>query len=117
MDDLEAKLDLLKKLNWSTASVSFFVVKRKLILREAKYEVLHVNVNKDLARRLRDNVANKIDRSNTALEYDFNTADLDDDLLGLPTEDTDMQRIIDTLQGETGPPTVDQYHNLLGSWM
>ena len=117
MDDLEAKLDLLKKLNWSTASVSFFVVKRKLILREAKYEVLHVNVNKDLARRLRDNVANKIDRSNTALEYDFNTADLDDDLLGLPTEDTDMQRIIDTLQGETGPPTVDQYQNLLGSWM
>ena len=117
MEDLKAKLDLLKNLNWNNASVSFYVVKRKLIQREAKYEVLHVNINNDLAKKLRGNVVDKIKRSNTALQYDFNTADLDEDFLGLPTEDTDMQSIIDELQGDTDPPTVDQYHNLLRSWM
>ena len=117
MDDLRAKLDALKNLDWNNASVSFFVVKRKLRERSAKYEVLHVNVDKDLAKRLRDIAVKKIRQSNTALEYDFNPPDLDDDLLSLPTEETDMQDIIDTLQGKKDPPTVERYENLLGTWM
>ena len=117
MDDLRAKLDDIKSLNWNNSVVSFFVVKRKLRQRNARYEVLQVNVNEDLAKKLRDIAVGKINRSNTALEYDFNTTDLDDDLLSLPTEDTDMQSIIDTLQGEEDPPTVEQYENLLESWM
>ena len=117
MDDLRAKLDAIKNSNWNNAAVSFFIVKRKLIQRNARYEILHVNVNEDLAKKLRDIAANKINRSNTALEYDFNTTDLDDNLLGLPAEDTDMQSIIDTLQGQKDPLTVGRYENLLGSWM
>ncbi len=117
VDDLKVKLDAIKNLNWNNASVSFFIVKRKLIQRSARYESLQVNVHKNLAKKLRDIVVNKIERSNTALEYDFITTDLDDNLLGLPTEDTDMQSIIDALQGEQDPPTVDQYQNLPDSWM
>ena len=117
MDDLRAKLDAIKNLNWNNASVSFFIVKRKLIQRSARYEVLQVNVNEALAKKLRDIVVGKINRSNTALEYDFNTTDLDNNLLSLPTEDTDMQSIIEALQGAEDPPTVERYENLLGSWM
>ena len=117
MDDLKIKLDAIKNLNWSNALVSFFIVKRKLVRRKAEYEIQHVKVNEDLAKKLRNNVSDKIRGSNTALEYDFNNADLDDDLLGLPTEDTDMKSIIDELQSKISPPTVDRYENLLGSWM
>ena len=52
-----------------------------------------------------------------AIEYDFNTVDLDDNLLGLPTTDTDLHAILQTLQGDEDPPTVDQYEALLGSWL
>ena len=117
MDDLRAKLDAIKNLNWNNASVSFFVVKRKLRQRSARYETLHVDIHESLAKKLRDIAVGKMNRSNTARPYDFNTTDLDDDLLSLPTEDTDMQGIIDTLQGEEDPPTVERYENLLESWM
>ncbi len=117
MNDLRAKLDEIKNLNWNNASVSFFIVKRKLRQRNAIYETLQVNIHEALAKKLRDIAVGKINRSNTALEYDFNTTDLDNDLLSLPTEDTDMQGIIDALQSQEYPPTVERYENLLGSWM
>ncbi len=117
MDDLRAKLDAIKNLNWNNASVSFFVVKRKLRQRSARYETLHVDIHESLAKNLRDIAVGKINRSNTARPYDFNTTDLDDDLLSLPAEDTDMQSIIDTLQGAEDPPAVERYENLLESWM
>lgn len=117
MDELKNTLDTIKTIDWDSASVSFFVVKRKLIQRSAKYDIFHVNVDEPLRKKLRGITSGKIKKSNVAIEYDFNTADLDDNLLGLPTADTDLQAILQTLQDDEDPPTVDQYEALLGSWL
>ena len=117
MNELKNKLNTVKTIDWDSASVSFYVVKRKLIQRIAKYDIFHVNVDKPLRRKLRGITSGIIKKSNVAIEYDFNTADLDDDLLGLPTTDTDLHAILQTLQGDEEPQTVDQYNALLGSWL
>nr|VFJ87414.1 MAG: protein of unknown function (DUF4868) [Candidatus Kentron sp. LFY] len=117
MDNLKATLDHIKTLDWNSALVSFFIVKRSLVEREAKYNVLHVNVNERLREKLRDIVAKKIEQSNNALEYDFNTADLDDNFLSIPVEETDLQRIIDNLEDSEELRPVEQYEELLKSWM
>nr|VFK37666.1 MAG: protein of unknown function (DUF4868) [Candidatus Kentron sp. TC] len=117
MDNLEGTLDRIKALDWNSALVSFFIVKRKLAERKAKYDVLHVHVDEKLREKLRDIVVRKIERSNNALEYDFNTVDLDDNLLSIPVEETDLQRIIDSLQGSEDPQSISQYEELFGSWM
>lgn len=117
MDELKNALNTIKTIDWDSASVSFFVVKRKLIQRSAKYDIFHVNVDEPLRKKLRGITSGKIKKSNVAIEYDFNTADLDDNLLGLPTADTDLQAILQTLQDGEDPPTVDQYEALLGSWL
>lgn len=117
MDELKNKLNRIKIIDWDSASVSFYVVKRKLIQRIAKYDIFHVNVDEPLRRKLRGITSGIIKKSNVAIEYDFNTADLDDNLLGLPTTDTDLHAILQTLQGDEEPQTVGQYNALLGSWL
>nr|VFK70695.1 MAG: protein of unknown function (DUF4868) [Candidatus Kentron sp. TUN] len=118
MDNLKTILDNIKTLDWRNALVSFFVVKRRLLAdRSAEYDVLHVEVDEKLRKKLRDIAAGKIKQSNTALEYDFNTADLDDNLLGIPTAETDLQGIINVLQNSEDPPKVGQYEELLGTSM
>lgn len=117
MDELKNTLNTIKTIDWDSASVSFFVVKRKLIQRSAKYDIFHVNVDEPLRKKLRGITSGKIKKSNVAIEYDFNTTDLDNNLLGLPTTDTDLHAILQTLQGDEDPPTVDQYEALLGSWL
>lgn len=117
MDELKNKLNRIKKIDWDSASVSFYVVKRKLIQRIAKYDIFHVNVDEPLRRKLRCITSGIIKKSNVVIEYDFNTADLDDNLLGLPTTDTDLHTILQTLQGDEEPETVGQYNALLGSWL
>lgn len=117
MNELKNKLNTIKTIDWDSASVSFYVVKRKLIQRIAKYDIFHVNVDKPLRRKLRGITSGIIKKSNVAIEYDFNTADLDDNLLGLPTTDTDLHAILQTLQGDEEPQTVGQYNALLGSWL
>nr|VFK24124.1 MAG: protein of unknown function (DUF4868) [Candidatus Kentron sp. MB]VFK30508.1 MAG: protein of unknown function (DUF4868) [Candidatus Kentron sp. MB]VFK75279.1 MAG: protein of unknown function (DUF4868) [Candidatus Kentron sp. MB] len=51
------------------------------------------------------------------MEYDFNTADLDDNLLGIPVAETDLQSIIDTLQDSEEPKTIGRYEELLKASM
>ena len=79
MNELKNKLNTVKTIDWDSASVSFYVVKRKLIQRSAKYDIFHVNVDEPLRKKLRGITSGKIKKSNVALEYDFNTADLDDE--------------------------------------
>lgn len=117
MDDINNILNKLKIIEWDSASVSFFVVKRKLIQRCAKYDVFHVNIDENLRKKLRGIATEKIKKSNVVIEYEFNTADLDDKLLSLPIADTDLQEILQNLLADEDPPTVGQYDALLGSWL
>ncbi len=117
MENLASVFNQVKNVSWSQATVSFYIAKRRLINREAKYDVLQVNVDSNLRRKLRNIICNKVASSNQALEYDFNTSDLDDNVLGITTQETDLQGIIDIITSEEPPRFADSYESLVGSWL
>lgn len=117
MEEKKKLLTKIKKLDWSRAKVSLYLVKRELVHREATYDVLQVNVDDKLRKRLRGIASGKIQQSNNALEYDFNTADLDDNLLGIATSETDFQSIIDVIVAEDEPDFADSIEQLIDSWL
>ncbi len=117
MEDLQNSFNEVKDINWNEAVVSFYVVKRRLANREAKYEILQVNVDENLCKKIRKVANDKVETSNKALEYDFNTSDLDDNVLGIATEETDLKELIDSITAEEIPETADSYETLIGSWI
>jgi len=117
MENLQENFNEVKDINWNEAVVSFYVVKRRLANREAKYEILQVNVDENLRKKLRKVANDKVEKSNQALEYDFNTSDLDDNVLGIATEETDLKKLIDSITAEEAPETADSYEALIGSWI
>jgi len=117
---MEQKKRLLKKiktLNWNQASVSLYLVKRELVHRKASYDVLQINVDTKLQKKLRGITSGRIQQSNAAVEYDFNTSDLDDNLLGIATSETDFQSIIDDIAADEEPDFADSIEQLIDSWL
>lgn len=117
MEDLQKRFKEVKDIDWNEAVVSFYVVKRRLSNRKAKYELLQVNVDENLRKKLRKVANDKVSKSNNALEYDFNTSDLDDNVLGIATGETDLEELIDGITAEETPKIADSYELLLGSWI
>jgi Kiwa protein KwaB-like len=114
---LKSTLKKAKQIHWQHATVSFYVIKRRLVHRNAHYDVQNVNVDKELAKKVRSIVKSKIDQSNAVRAYDFNTADLDDDFLGVKTSETDLQPVIDLINGQEEIPSAASYDDLIGSWL
>jgi hypothetical protein len=50
--------------------------------------------------------SDKVQKSNQALEYDFNTSDLDNNVLGIAIEETDLKELIDSITAEEAPEKV-----------
>ncbi|MBN2747480.1 MAG: DUF4868 domain-containing protein [Bacteroidales bacterium] len=117
MEELIEKFEQVKTVSWNEAIVSFYIVKRKLVNREAKYEILQVNIDENLRKKLRKVASDKVIASNQAIEYDFNTSDLDDNVLGIATDETDLQQLIESINDEESPETAATYEDLLGSWI
>lgn len=117
MDELKDKLAEIKSIDWEVASISFFIVKRKLIERRAQYHTFQVNIDESLREKLRGITSARIRKSDVVIEYDFNTADLDNSLLWLPTKDTDLDSILQDLQSAEDPPIIDKYEDLMNAWL
>jgi len=115
MDDINSKFNQLKDINWNKATVSFYVVKRRLVRRKANYAVFQVNVDETLRRKIRKVAYDSIKPLNQALEYDFNTSDLDNNVLGISTNETDLQQILDEITSEESPSFADSYTSLIGA--
>jgi hypothetical protein len=117
MENLQESFNEVKNISWNEAVVSFYVVSRRLENREAKYKILQVNIDENLRKKLR-NVANtRVQISNQALEYDFNTSDLDNNVLGIATEETDLKELINSITDEETPEMANSYESLIGSWI
>ncbi|MBS9783657.1 MAG: DUF4868 domain-containing protein [Pasteurella sp.] len=116
IDELQKHFNDVKSIDWSKALVSFYVVKRKLVNRKATYQILFVNTDEKLRKRMRKVSSQKIINSNQALEYDYHTIDLDDNLLGISTDETDLKEIIDNINAGNYTEVTD-VNDLLGSWM
>ena len=117
MKNLKETFSKVKEISWNKAVVSFYVVKRKLLNREARYELLQVNIDGKLKNKLRNVTTKKINSSNQALGYDFNTSDLDENVLGIETAETDLQKIIDIIEADESPKFAESFEQIIGSWL
>ena len=117
MDAANKLLKTIKSFNLASATASLYIIKRTLAHRTAKYEVFQVNADEKLRKKLRDISISTIQKSNIATEYDYNTADLDDNLLDIETAETDFQEIIDSISAEQEPMLANTIEQLLDSWM
>lgn len=117
MNTLKNKFKDLQKVDWSKATVSLFVAKRRLVNREAVYDLLEVTIDKPLGRKLRSISREKLSKSNDVRDYDFNTADLDNDVLGIETSETDLGALIDEIESATPIKKATDYASLVGSWI
>lgn len=117
MKNLKSNFDRLKKIRWNKAIISFYIVKRKLIKRNAHYELFQVNIDDSLKRKLRKVATDQVKSSNQALEYDFNTSDLDDNVLGISTDETDLKSIINVITGDEPITLANSYESIIGSWI
>jgi len=117
MDMLKICFIKLKALALQGAMVSFYVIKRKVVNRNASYMVFHVNVDEKLQNKLRDTAARKVCASNDVREYDFSTTDLDDDVLGIETSETDMQNIITSITNDNKTMQARKVEDLYDAWM
>lgn len=117
MSELKKILRTVKGIPWGRASVSFYVVKRVLVQRSAKYEVMQVNIDASMSKKLRNIITEKIQSSNDVFEYEFTSCDLDDNVLGIDTAETDYDCIIKALMEGQDPPFASSPDHLLGAWM
>lgn len=117
MNTLQNKFKELQKVDWSKATVSLYVVKRRLVNREAVYDLLEVTIDKPLGRKLRSISREKLAKGNDVRDYDYNTADLDNDVLGIETSETDLGALIDEIESATPIAKAKDYASLVGSWI
>ncbi|PKQ62524.1 hypothetical protein BZG02_12435 [Labilibaculum filiforme] len=117
VESIQESFETVKDIDWTQATVSLYIVKRKLRNRKATYTTSLVNIDPKLGYKLRNIANNKINSSNEALEYDFNTSDLDNNVLGIEAEETDLQQILNDMNAEEPLPTIGNMDDLLNSWV
>lgn len=117
VDTIQESFETVKNIDWTQATVSLYIVKRRLRKRTATYTTSLVNIQASLGYKLRNIANSKISSSNEAIEYDFNTADLDDNVLGLEAEETDLQQILNDINSTEPVPTISNMEDLLNSWV
>jgi hypothetical protein len=117
MENLKQLLDEIKKDEWANATVSLFVAKRQLRNKQAKYTVFQVNADDSLQLKLKNIATQRINKANTAAEYDFNTADLDSNMLGIDTSETDFQTILESITADVPPEFITEYKDLVDTWV
>lgn len=110
------ELNAIKSLSWSDATVSFYVVKRRLVQKRARYEIIAVNVHPSVQDKLRTTFVGRLNSRTGVMEYDFHTVDQDDNLLTIPTNATDFQQIIDAITAENAPPLVQAQDQIFDAW-
>ncbi len=116
MERLEEVTEQLNEKQWNQATVSLYIVKRRLVQRQAKYTIHHVNADDALRLKLRSVVVGKIKAADQVREYDYVTSDLDDDALALETNETDLHGIIQTLCGSDEIETITELSQLINTW-
>lgn len=115
-NEIKQAFEQVKEIEWKDATVSFYIVKRSLTNKKAKYTTLLVNSDRGVKFKLKSIACKKLENSNEAIDYDFNTSDLDNNVLGIKTEETDLKSIIDDINSSNFT-IADKLEALLPAWI
>lgn len=111
------KLKKLKALDLGHWAVTFWLVKRKVVLREAAYSVLRVDIDPKLQKRFRGYLRQQLQSRDFHLaEYEFSNADTDDVLLTIDADATDFAKVVNAIGAGFDNVLAREYSELLNSW-
>lgn len=114
---IAAAFKKLKSMDFAKWAVTFWLVKRRTVQREAIYSVLRVDIEARLQKRFRNYVAQQLQGRNFHLaEYDFSNADTDDVLLTLASDTTDFPKVEQAIEQGFDNERARNYSDLLKSW-
>jgi len=114
---LTKTLQHLKLLNLDKAHAALWIIKRTLKDGVASYRVASVKTETKLQRRLTGIVARAVRSANNVHEYEYFTADQDEDTaLGMNMADTDLQTIADQISAGSDAPQITEARDLFDSW-
>lgn len=107
----------VKTLDFKQWSISFWLVKRRMENRDARYSVLRVNTDKKLQNRLRGYLKQQLQSKYLHLtEYAENNADGDDVLFTIAEDKTDFSKVEEAISNGFNNKHATQYDELLNSW-
>jgi len=111
------KLESIRSIDFNKWFVTFWLVKRKMIQKDAKYFVLRVNINAKLERRFRGYLKNQLQNKEFHVAaYEFNNADGDDTLFAIEAGATNFVKIEAEIDKSFDNPYAKYYKELLNSW-
>jgi len=112
------KLTHLRQTDFKPWAMTLWLVKRRLDINKlAHYSVLRVDVDKKLQSKLKQAVTDRVQGADYKLEeYDFLTADQDNQLFTIESADTDFIKIQDEVNKGLANQKVEKYEDLLDSW-
>lgn len=115
-DDTSAPLAAVQHADWTGATASLWIVKRRLADRRARYDVTGVNIDTRLQQRLHEEVTTLVAHPHRTEPYEFVSEDQDDRVLTLPTEETDYPLIANKIDQGLDAPRAQSLDDLLNSW-
>ena len=117
MNNHSKLFEKLRKTDFSKWVTTMWLVKRRLIEKQATYSVLRVDTDAKLQTKLKKKVADKIQgKDHHCEEYSFLSADQDDCVLTINAEETDFKAIMAEIAKGLGNPKATTYEDLLNSW-
>ncbi|MCW7539227.1 DUF4868 domain-containing protein [Aquabacterium sp. A7-Y] len=115
-DAPQDRLAGLQQTDWTLASASLWIVRRRLVDRRARYEVLGVDIDEKLQHKLRDEVGELLAPPLGTAPYEFVSEDQDDVVLTLESADTDFPAIEAQVSRGLDAPRAETLDDLLNSW-
>lgn len=111
------RLKKLKSIELASWATSFWLVHRKPAQPPFTYNVLRVNIDKKLERRLKRYVKTQVQDREFRLEpYDFSNADPNESLLTVDADTTDFTKVRSAIERGFDNPRAKSHAELLGSF-
>ena len=112
------KIANLRQIDFKAWHTTLWLVKRRLdVQKKAHYSVLRVDLDRKLQNKLKMAITDRIQGAEYKLdEYDFLTADQDDRLLTIESQETDFAEIQVEVDKGFSNKKVEKYEDLLDSW-
>ncbi|MGL1891121.1 MAG: DUF4868 domain-containing protein [Spirochaetaceae bacterium] len=113
---MDQVLDNLKEVNWHDAKLTFFIVKRTLRDKKAKYSIKELKLERDLHFKLKGITTNKIYYIKSITDLKKENNEEPNNALVIENSETDFDEILQTINSTPKPELAITPDELLGSW-
>lgn len=112
----EETLHSLTNFNYKESTVTLWVVFRRLRNRKAIYTAKSIDIGDELAEKLNLILKDKVKDSNQVAPYEYISTDQDETVLGIDSEETDFNRILEQIESGADQPKIQEFEEIVDAW-